>query len=89
MDGATVYNKDFIKLAMEAAKQNGIKYQLKQAVAGGNDSGRIQRTGSGCASLAISVATRYIHTPVSVASLKDIEDTEKLVLCVLDKLLEV
>lgn len=89
MDGGTIYDREFINLAMTAATQSGIKYQMKQAVAGGNDSYRIQRTGSGCSCIAISVAVRYLHTPISVASLKDIEDTERLVLAVLDKLQDI
>ena len=86
MDGGTIYNKDFINLAISAAKENGIKYQMKQAVAGGNDSYKIQRTGPGCASLAVSVAVRYLHTPIGVASLQDIEDTGSLVYAILEKL---
>lgn len=89
MDGATVYDREFINLAISAAKENSIPYQMKQAVAGGNDSSRIQRTGSGCSALAISVAVRYLHTPMGVASLDDIEQTEKLVLALLDKLSEI
>lgn len=86
MDGATIYNREFINLAIDAAKESGIKYQMKQAVAGGNDSCRIQRTGAGASAIAISVAVRYIHTPVGIASLRDIEDTQRLVLAVLEKL---
>ena len=88
MDGSTIYDKDFIKLAMSAATQNGIDYQMKMAVAGGNDSGRIQRTGSGASTLAVSVAVRYIHTPVGVCSLSDIDESEKLILAILNKLNE-
>lgn len=79
MDGCAIYNKEFFKTAITTAKENGIAYQLKQAVAGGNDSGAIQRTGAGAAALAISVAVRYLHTPISVASLDDISNTKRLV----------
>lgn len=87
MDGSTVYDRDFIKLAMQVADSKGIKYQMKQAVAGGNDSGRIQRTGLGASALALSVAVRYLHTAMGVASLNDIDDTERLLYAVLNKLL--
>ncbi len=86
MDGCAIYDKDFIKLAISAAQENDIKYQMKQAVAGGNDSGRIQKAGAGCSAIAISVAVRYLHTPMGVASLDDIEQTEKLIVAVLDKM---
>lgn len=89
MDGSTVYDREFIKLACDAAKDSNIQYQMKQAVAGGNDSDRIQRTGSGCSAIAVSVAVRYLHTAIGVASLTDIEQTEKLLLAILDKLSEI
>ncbi len=76
MDGATIYNKEFLKLAMTAAKDAGIDYQLKQAVAGANDSCALQRSGASC--LAVSVAVRYLHTAMGVASLDDIENTKRL-----------
>ncbi len=86
MDGSTIYNKDFIKLAITTAKENGIAYQLKQAVAGGNDSGAIQRTAAGTSALAISVAVRYLHTAMGVASLDDIANTKRLVSALLQQL---
>lgn len=84
MDGGTIYNKDFFKLATNAAKDSGIPYQLKQAVAGGNDSSALQRTASGCSCLALSVAVRYLHTPMAVASLDDIQNTKQLLLAILN-----
>ena len=86
MDNSTVYNRDFIKLAQQAAFECGIPYQMKQAVAGGNDSGAIQRTASGAGALAVSVAVRYLHTAMSVASLRDIEYTKRLILGILNKM---
>lgn len=89
MDGSTIYDRDFIKLACAAAGERGIPYQMKQAVAGGNDSGRIQRTASGAAALSVSVAVRYLHTVTGVASLDDIDNTERLIYAVLNKMLNV
>lgn len=89
MDGSTVYDRGFIKLAMRAASENGIPYQMKEAVAGGNDSGRIQRTASGVSALAVSVPVRYLHTAMSVASLEDIDNTQRLVSAVLGKMLNI
>ena len=86
MDGSTVYDKRFIRMALDSARECGIKHQLKQAVAGGNDSGRIQRTGAGASALAISVPVRYLHTSMGIASLDDIRDTERLTMAVLDKM---
>ena len=87
MDGSAVYDRELYRLAMDAAKETGIPVQTKQAVSGGNESGTLQRTWSGCKVLAVSVPCRYIHTPVSVASLEDIENTLRLTQAIFNKLL--
>lgn len=87
MDHSAIYDREFYKIATDAAIKNRIPFQTKQAVAGGNESGNIQRTREGCKVLALSVPCRYIHSPVSVASLEDIENTGKLALSILNELL--
>lgn len=87
MDHSAIYDREFYKIAMRAAEKNRIPLQTKQAVAGGNESGSIQRTREGCKVLALSVPCRYIHSPVSVASLEDIENTGRLALAILNELL--
>ncbi len=87
MDNSAIYDRDLFKLAFEAAKEADIPIQTKEAVSGGNESGTIQKSWNGCKVLAISVPCRYIHSPVSVASLKDIEDVLRLVQAILNKLL--
>lgn len=86
MDRATVYDRKLLELAMKTGDDNGIPWQLKQAVAGGNDAGRTQRTAAGAAVLAISVPVRYLHTAMSVAALDDIENTGRLAYALLDRL---
>ncbi len=87
MDHAAIYDREFYKMAKDAAIKNSIPLQFKEAVAGGNESGSIQRTREGCRVLALSVPCRYIHSPVSVASLDDIENTGKLALAILNELM--
>ncbi len=53
---------------------------------GGNDSGKIHTTKSGSLTTTISVPCRYIHSPTSVMSLEDYNNTYKLVSCVLSEL---
>lgn len=86
MDRRTVYNKELYSLALDTAKENGIKAQVKTAVAGGNDAGAIQQSGKGCKVLAISLPCRYIHSASSVLKLEDIDSTRKLINSLLDKL---
>ncbi|MBQ8893586.1 MAG: M42 family metallopeptidase [Clostridia bacterium] len=87
MDNGTIYDRQFYRLAMDAARENGIPVQTKQAVAGGNESSAVQRSWGGCKVLAVSVPCRYIHSPVSVAALSDIENTVRLAQAILNKLL--
>jgi len=78
MDNSAVYDKKLITLALDIADKNNIKTQIKQAVAGGNDSGAVQRAGKGAEVLAVSLPTRYIHSPSCVADIGDMEECLKL-----------
>ncbi len=72
MDRSTLYNNSLYNTALETAKKHGIKCQVKQAVAGGNNSGKIHTSVGGVATLALSVPCRYIHSPSCVANIDDI-----------------
>ena len=78
MDNTAIYDKKLINLALETAKKNNIKTQIKQAVAGGNESGAYQKSGKGAGVLAISLPTRYIHSPSCVADLGDMQECVNL-----------
>lgn len=86
MDNGAIYDRQLLKLARDVAAREGIPYQLKQAVAGGNEAGRIQKIGEGCHVLAISLPCRYIHSPVSVASEKDLENMKRLASAIIREL---
>ncbi len=74
MDPGTLYDKRLYN----AAVNSGLKHQIKQKVAGGNNASAIHLSGRGCPTLAISLPCRYIHSPSSLASLSDLEDMYKL-----------
>ncbi|MBQ9066657.1 MAG: M20/M25/M40 family metallo-hydrolase [Clostridia bacterium] len=78
MDRRTVYDIDLYRKAMSLAEQYGIPCQTKTVVAGGNDAGSVQRTGGGARVLAVSVPTRYLHSPVCVMDETDLESTMRL-----------
>ncbi len=71
MDRATIYDKEYVNLALEVAKNNNVAVQIKKAVAGGNDSGAIHCSRSGVRTLAVSFPCRYIHSANSIISRKD------------------
>ncbi len=78
MDGGTLYDGELYGKMLSLAEQNSLKLQTKTKVAGGTDGAKIQRTGSGTKTIALSLACRYIHTSSSVGSLCDIDSILKL-----------
>lgn len=89
MDNRTIYDRELYRLAMDTAKELGIKAQTKTAVAGGNDAGSIQTASGGTRVLAISLPTRYIHSGASVVKKSDIEATKILLKGLLPKLYDI
>ena len=87
MDNGAIYDRKFLKLACDTAKRLGIPYQLKRAVAGGNEAGRIQKIGTGCHVLAISVPCRYIHSPVEMVEKSDVSAAARLIAAFAEKTL--
>ncbi len=63
----------------QIAKKNDIPYQIKRRTAGGTDAARIARTFSGIPAGVVAVPARYIHSPISLISKMDFENTFKLV----------
>lgn len=80
MDRSTIYPREMIDMALEVARENNIKAQIKKYVSGGNDAGHIHKSGAGVKTLALSAPTKYLHSPVCVASLDDYEAMLALIL---------
>jgi len=74
------------KLLVEAAEAAGIDYQVEVGDGGTTDASAIHLTRSGIATATLSSGSRYIHTPISVVNVKDVEDTVKLILEFLKRL---
>jgi len=83
MDRTTVYNIKLRERIVSIAKKNNIPYQYRKTTFGGNDSGKIHLAKEGSITTTISVPCRYIHSPVSVMSKDDYENTFKLLKAVL------
>lgn len=73
MDGGTIYDKGLFRLMCDTADANGIPWQVKHMIAGGNDGRTVQRTKTGVRVAGLSAAVRYLHAPTSVGSIKDFE----------------
>ncbi len=78
MDNGSVGDRGLFEQMRALAQTNGIPWQTKHYLAGGNDAAAIQRTKEGVRTLVLSAAVRYLHAPSSVASVADIEDMLRL-----------
>jgi tetrahedral aminopeptidase len=85
-DRSVICDRRLIKLMTSTAQAEGIPYQFKQPNIGGTDAGAIhlQRDGIPCAVLA--TPARYIHSPVSVISLNDLDNAVRLMRGTLQRL---
>ena len=77
-DRSTIYQREVVDFALDLAKEKNIPAQIKRYVSGGNDAGHIHKSTEGVKVLAISVPTRYLHSPACVASLDDYESVRDL-----------
>lgn len=85
IDRTTIYNKALREKIVEIAELYNIPYQYRKSSMGGNDSGKIHITKEGSVTATISVPCRNIHSPSSVMSKKDYENTYKLLKAVLNE----
>ncbi|NLG87871.1 MAG: M42 family metallopeptidase [Clostridiaceae bacterium] len=79
IDRTAIADSILLRHFESTAKKESIPFQWKQTVSGGNDAGKIQVSGSGVRVIAVSVPCRYIHSPVSVLDIYDLENTKELV----------
>lgn len=78
MDRSTVYDRAFLNFALQTAEQQEIPVQIKRYVSGGNDAGSIHKRGEGVRTLALSVPTRYLHSPSCVVAIEDYRSVRRL-----------
>lgn len=79
MDGGSIADQELNGFLEQVAKENHIPYQYKNTTTGGNDAASFQRTAKGVKVASVSVPCRYIHSPVSVISKQDYDNTFYLV----------
>lgn len=86
IDGGTIYDRRLYQRLTTLADQNNIPWQTKTYISGGTDAQAIQKSRAGVMVAAISAAVRYIHSPSSVAFIRDIESMHKLAYLFLEDL---
>ena len=78
MDRGTIYTYDLYRKVRALADENKIPNQTKEGVFGGNESRSLMTARGGSEVLAISITSRYLHSPACVADERDIENTLEL-----------
>jgi len=85
-DSGLVTHPKVLRLLLDVAEENKIACQLETGLMGSTDAARISLTRQGVPSGTVSIATRYIHSPVGMLSLKDAEDSAKLTVAAIQKI---
>lgn len=78
-DGGTLMDPKLIKYLLDIAKEKNIKVYKYVAQGGGTDAEELQFANGGAATITISIPQRYLHSPLGVAHLEDIEAIINLV----------
>ncbi|MCS7244063.1 MAG: M42 family metallopeptidase [Candidatus Calescibacterium sp.] len=73
-------NQKIFQIHLNVAKKYGIPYQIQPAPRGtGTDANIIQLTREGPVTSLISIPTRYLHTPVEICNLNDLDNAVKII----------
>lgn len=78
LDSSMVPHTALRNMVIDIAEDNNIPYQVDVMLGGGTDAGRLHLFKKGIPSLVVGVASRYIHSHVSMVSKSDLENTVKL-----------
>lgn len=85
-DASMVSHKGLRDFVVSVAEELEIPYQYDFVAGGGTDAGAIHITHNGVPALAITIATRYIHSHAGILHRDDYENTVKLITEVIKRL---
>jgi len=85
-DASLVAHKGLRDLVTDTADELNIPYQFESIPGGGTDAGSIHVTHNGVPALAITIATRYIHSHAAMLHRDDYENAVKLIIEVIKRL---
>lgn len=92
-EGAVVYrngdvDRNFVEQILSVAQNNNLRIQLSAnyAASGGTNTRNMQLTGTGNITATIGYPVRYMHTPVGMADLRDIDTIVNLIIYILEDL---
>ena len=85
-DASLVSHKGLRDFVVDTAEELNIPFQYDAMSGGGTDAGSIHITQNGVPAMAITVATRYIHSHASILHRDDYDNAVKLVVEVIKRL---
>lgn len=85
-DASMVSHKGLRDFVIDVAEENNIPYQFEAMAGGGTDAGSIHLTANGVPTLAIGIATRYIHSHAAILHRDDYENAVRLMVEIVKRL---
>jgi putative aminopeptidase FrvX len=85
-DSGLITHPKVLRWLLDSAEEEKIPFQLETGMLGSTDAARIYLTRQGIPSGNISVPARYIHSPVGLVSLKDVENSAKLTVAAIQRI---
>lgn len=78
MDRSVICTPAVVDALEQAAKDCGVSAQREILLCGGTDTSVLQKARAGVQAGAVSIPTRYIHSPSELCAVSDVEDAAKL-----------
>ena len=85
-DSGLITPPKILRWLLDTAEEEKIPFQIETGLMGSTDAARISLTRQGIPCGNISIPTRYIHSPVGMLSLKDIENSAKLTVAAIQRI---
>ena len=85
-DSGLITHPKILRWLIESAEEEKIPFQLEAGLLGSTDAARISITRQGVPCGNVSIPTRYIHSPVGMLNLKDIEAASRLTAAAIQKI---
>jgi endoglucanase len=84
-DSGLITSGKILRWLLDSAEEEKIPFQIETGLMGSTDAARISLTRQGIPCGNISMPVRYIHSPVGMLSLKDIENSAKLTVAAIQR----
>ena len=85
-DATVIPNRRLLDLVVDTAKRLRMPVQFESVERGGTDAGRFHLYSEGVPSMSMGIASRYIHSHISIIDRRDFDRTVKLLAAVVKRL---